>query len=154
MTRPRTNTLVELPTYVLLSLGLIFVWSSVAQPQVQPGERAERARRMSHEAEERGLAEPFKGVTRDGNVTPGLFSVRSTGVSTEPVREAAVAFLSSLTPDQRAKTMFPVDDVEWRKWMNQSFYIRHGMGFGEPRSVQKDCSSLRTSCDSTIRWAS
>jgi hypothetical protein len=95
---------------------------------------------MSHEAEERGLAEPFKGVTRDGNVTPGLFSVRSTGVSTEPVREAAVAFLSSLTPDQRAKTMFPVDDVEWRKWMNQSFYIRQGMGFGEMTDRQRQAA--------------
>ena len=37
---------------------------------------------------------------------PGLFAIRSTGVSTEPVRHAAEAFLAALTPEQRAKTMF------------------------------------------------
>ena len=41
------------------------------------------------------LAEPFKGVTANGTITPGLFPIRSTGVSTAPVRTAAVAFLAS-----------------------------------------------------------
>jgi hypothetical protein len=58
---------------------------------------------MSKAAEERGLAEPFKGVTTDGKVVGGLFPVRSTGVSTEPVRKAAEAFLAALTPEQGAR---------------------------------------------------
>ena len=33
------------------------------------------------------LDEPFKGVTTNGTVMPGLFPIRSTGVSTAPVRE-------------------------------------------------------------------
>ena len=33
------------------------------------------------------LDEPFKGVTSNGTVTPGLFPIRSTGVSTAPVRK-------------------------------------------------------------------
>src|SRR5215207_8840362 len=49
-------------------------------------------------------------------------SIRSTGVSTESVRMAASAFIAALTEEQRAKTLFPVDDLEWRKWMNQHFY--------------------------------
>ena len=34
-------------------------------------------------------AEPFKGITNDGNVIPGLYSVHKTGVSTQSIREAA-----------------------------------------------------------------
>ena len=32
---------------------------------------------------------------------------------------------------QRDKTLFAVDDDEWRKWMNQSFYVRQGVSFLE-----------------------
>src|SRR5215212_3161717 len=90
--------------------------------------QAANFRRMSLEAETRGLAEPFKGVTTNGTPQTGLYSLRSTGVSTEPVRKAAVAFLAKLSEDQRKRTTFPIDDLEWRKWMNQDFYIRQGVG--------------------------
>ena len=104
---------------LLISLATYGFKSPSQQPQ---GDRAERFQRMSKDAENRGLAEPFKGITTDGNVIPGLFPIRSTGVSTEPVRKAAGAFLASLTAEQRARTKFQVDDPEWRKWMNQHFY--------------------------------
>jgi len=100
----------------------------------------ERFRRMSREAEQRGLAEPFRGVTADGQVVPGLFAVRSTGVSTEPVRLAAAAFLAALTAEQRARTAFSVDDDEWRKWMNQHFYVRQGTAFKDMTDAQKDAA--------------
>jgi hypothetical protein len=103
-------------------------------------DRAERFKRMSKDSEDRGLAEPFKGVTTDGNLVPGLYSIRSTGVSTEPVRKAAAAFLASLTSDQRARTKFPVDDPEWRKWMNQHFYVRQGVGFKEMTEPQREAA--------------
>jgi len=79
-------------------------------------------------------------VTTDGTVQPDLFAIASTGVSTEPVRAAAAAFLATLTPYQRAKTLFPVDDVEWRKWMNQDFYKRQGVGFLEMSEPQRDAA--------------
>jgi Protein of unknown function (DUF3500) len=107
------------------------------QPQ---GDRAERFQRMSKDAENRGLGEPFKGVTTDGNVIPGLFSIRSTGVSTEPVRKAASAFLTSLTEEHRARTTFSVDDPEWRKWMNQHFYVRQGVSFMEMTERQREAA--------------
>src|SRR5687767_5202339 len=78
---------------------------------------SERHLTMSREAEKRGLAEPFEGITTDGKVVTGLFPIRSTGVSTKPVRKATEAFLRSLTAEQREKTRFAVDDPEWRKWM-------------------------------------
>ena len=104
------------------------------------GNFIERFRNMSRQAEEKGLAEPFKGLTATGEVEPNLFPVRSTGVSTEPVRKAADAFLAALSPDQRARTTFKIDDSEWRKWMNQHFYIRQGVSFHEMSQVQRDAA--------------
>jgi len=111
-----------------------------SRSQQQPGNLRERFQQMSKSAEDRGLAEAFKGVTTDGNVIPGLFPVRSSGVSTEPVRKAADAFLAALTAEQRAKTMFPVDDPEWRKWMNQHFYVRQGVSFKEMTEQQREAA--------------
>jgi hypothetical protein len=108
--------------------------------QQPAGDRSERFQRMSKESEDRGLAEPFKGVTTDGKVVPGLFPVRSTGVSTAPVRQAADAFLAALTEPQRARTTFPVNDPEWRKWMNQHFYIRQGTSFKEMNETQREAA--------------
>ncbi|MEN9635122.1 MAG: hypothetical protein RL077_3526 [Verrucomicrobiota bacterium] len=83
------------------------------------------------------LAEPFRGITTDGKVQPGLFHIRSTGVTTAPVRKAADAFLAALTPEQRARTTFPVDDIEWRKWMNVHRYNRQGVSFLEMTEAQR-----------------
>ena len=83
------------------------------------------------------LAEPFKGVTTDGTVRPGLFPIRSTGVSTKPVREAAQKFLAALTAEQRGKTTYAVDDSEWRKWNNVHRYARQGVSFKEMSDDQK-----------------
>ena len=84
------------------------------------------------------LTDPFKGVTATGTVQPGLFTVRSTGVSTAPVRTAAAAFLAALTPEQKGKTTFPVDDLEWRKWNNVHRYERQGVSFKEMSEAQRD----------------
>ncbi len=127
-----------------IPLGLMLcscvIGSIPAYSQTVGGERAESFRRRSMDAEASGLAEPFRGVTRDGKVVPDLFPIRSTGVSTEPVRAAASAFLSSLSPEQRAKTAFAVDDPEWRKWMNPHFYVRQGVSFGEMTAAQREAA--------------
>jgi hypothetical protein len=100
-------------------LAVMLIATVPASVWAQANDRAERAQRMSQQAEARGLAEPFKGVTTNGTIIPSLFAIHSAGVPTEPVRAAAAAFLASLAAEQRAKTSFPVDDLEWRKWMNQ-----------------------------------
>jgi len=107
-----------------------------AFPQ-QAADMAARFRRMSEDYERKGLAEPYKGITTDGNIAPGLFPIHSTGVSAEAVRSAAETFLSSLTTEQRARTMFAVDDPEWRKWMNQHFYVRQGVSLREMNDTQR-----------------
>ena len=120
-----------------LIMGLL---TSLSFGQGRDGDRQDRFRQMSQRAERNGLAEPFKGVTTDGTVVPGLFTLKSTGVSTEPVRVAANGFLAALTPEQRKKTQFSVDDPEWRKWMNQHFYIRQGVGFNEMTDAQREAA--------------
>jgi hypothetical protein len=128
------------PRLVLLaSLGVAFGFVVLrGAPQQPPGSTTDRFRQMSASSEKQGLAEPFKGITAKGEVEPGLFSIRATGVSTEPVRNAAAAFLAALTPAQREKTAYPVEDPEWRKWMNQHFYIRQGVSFEELNESQRD----------------
>jgi len=91
----------------------------------------------SMEMEKAVDATPFIGVTTNGAPEKGLYEIRSTGVSTAPVKKAADVFLKSLSDKQRAKTMHTVDDSEWRKWMNQHFYIRKGVGFDEMDETQR-----------------
>jgi hypothetical protein len=98
---------------------------------------AERFRQMSADYERKGLAEPFKGITTNGGIEPGFFEIHPTGVSTAGVRTAAENFLASLTPQQRQRTLFAVDDVQWRKWMNQHFYVRQGVSLQEMTEPQR-----------------
>jgi len=86
-------------------------------------------------------AEPFKGITTNGQVIPGLFGIQKTGVSTQTMREAAEAFLDSLSAEQRAKTLFPIDTDEWRKWSNiHPTLMRHGTPLFEMNDHQRDCA--------------
>lgn len=127
-------------TFFVVGLSAFFIGPLAAQPAA-PGEtQFERFKRRSVEAEALGLAEPFKGITTNGTPEAGLFALKSTGVSTEPVRLAAVKFLAALAPAQRAKSTFPVDDPEWRKWMNQHFYVRQGVSFQEMSEAQRDAA--------------
>lgn len=90
---------------------------------------------------ETGLAaasEPYKGITADGQILPGLFSIEKTGVTTKPISEAAEAFLESLSAGDRAATVFPVDTIEWRKWSNiHRTLMRHGSCLGELQAVPR-----------------
>ena len=122
---------------VTILIGFVLVGKAVQQSRV---DLQERFRRMSDEYEAEGLAEKYTGVTTHGAPAEGLFGIHSTGVSTEPIQRAAKDFLGSLTSEQVAKTVFPVDDPEWRKWMNQHFYIRQGMGFDEMQEVQRNAA--------------
>jgi hypothetical protein len=109
----------EIARVALWASALPLLGAVAAQPQRDP------------------LAEPFKGVTTNGEVVAGLFPIRATGVSTGPVREAALSFIAALTPEQRASTTFPVDDTEWRRWNNVHRATRAGVSFKEMSEDQR-----------------
>ncbi len=124
----------------LISAAVLVPWA-VGQKETQtPSEMVERFRRMSEEYEQEGLAAPYHGITTNYDVIPGLFEIRPSGVSTEPVRNAAEKLIATLTSVQLARAMFPVDDIQWRKWMNQHFYARQGISLAEMTDAQRDAA--------------
>jgi hypothetical protein len=127
----------------LISAAVLSRWAIGRQDsatQDAAADMAERFRQMSEDYERQGLAEPFKGITTDGKVVPSLFQIAPSGVSTEPVRNATLRFIATLSNVQLARTLYPVDDIEWRKWMNQHFYLRQGISLGEMTAAQRDAA--------------
>jgi Protein of unknown function (DUF3500) len=84
------------------------------------------------------LAQPFVGITSDGTPRSGLYEIDETGVSTQPVIDAARNFLTSLTEDQRKQILFPVDDAEWRNWANIHRFQRQGVSLEEMNEEQRE----------------
>jgi hypothetical protein len=126
------------PPVLALFITLAAFTAGVALAQQPKGKGAPAsAAERSRQAEAAGLAEPFRGIATKAGMEGGLFPMRASGVTTEPVRQAAAAFLGALTPEQRAKTLFLVGDDEWRKWMNQHFYVRQGVSFEEMSEAQR-----------------
>jgi Protein of unknown function (DUF3500) len=101
------------------------------------GEHAARWMPMANDA----FAAPYKGLTTDGNLVPGLFPIQSSSVSTKPILDAAKAFLATLDAAQREKVSFPIDSIEWRKWFNISPYVfRHGLMLEDLSQPQLDAA--------------
>jgi hypothetical protein len=86
------------------------------------------------------LAEPFVGLTAGEPAGESLFEIESTGVSTAAVRRAAEAFLVALTDEQRERTVFPVDDSEWRNWANVHRFPRQGVSMDELTEAQRNAA--------------
>ena len=123
-----------------IAVAAIFFVQTVDAQQRPPRGRFDDQR-------EAALAQPFKGVFFLDVPPANLFPIKKTGVNTEPVRQAAKAFLSSLNAKDRKKTVFPVDDLEWRKWDNRHRYARQGVGFDKMTKGQRELAFnlLRTS---------
>ena len=123
-----------------IAVAAIFFVQTVDAQQRPPRGRFDNQR-------EAALDQPFKGVFFLDVPPANLFPIKKTGVNTEPVRQAAKAFLSSLNAKDRKKTVFPVDDLEWRKWDNRHRYARQGVGFDKMTKGQRELAFnlLRTS---------
>ena len=70
-------------------------------------------------------AAPFAGLTTDGHVQPGLFSLQAEDAPTPAMIAAVTDLLQRLTPAQRGATRFPVDSQLWRHWQNTELYVEH-----------------------------
>jgi hypothetical protein len=96
-------------------------------PAIRPFELPSRLKPMLDRAHA-GLAEPFRGITGDGEFAPGLFALEKTGVSLASVLEAARSFLATLTAEQRKAGCFAIGDEAWREWSNiHPWLMRHGV---------------------------
>ncbi|AOS43189.1 hypothetical protein Verru16b_00232 [Lacunisphaera limnophila] len=87
------------------------------------------AKTVFAEREARAVAEPFQGITANGEIPPGLFTLKPTGVTTAPLVAAAQAFIATLTPEQKLHTVFGADSPEWRRWCNvdNGIFVRQGV---------------------------
>lgn len=90
--------------------------------------------------EGRMLAEPFVGITAAGEIEPGLFRIEDTGVTTAPIVDAADRFIATLDEAQRRRTLFAVDDLEWRRWANIHISTRQGVGLLDMNEEQTDAA--------------
>ena len=126
-------------TRYLLTITLALLTAGAALAQ-RSGDRSDRMRERSRQIDARLADDPYVGIHGNSGIQRGLYRIESTGVSTEPVRLAAERFLTALSAEQLARTTFAVDDDEWRKWMNQHFYVRQGVGFDEMDEVQREAA--------------
>jgi len=85
------------------------------------------------------LQEPFKGISANGDIARGLFPLRKTGASTQPLIDAAKAFLGALDDAQRAAVRFEAGSEIWRTWSNiHRNLMRHGLCMAELTDRQRE----------------
>lgn len=125
------NDLMKTKLIFTVAVVVIFFVQTVDAQQRPPRGRFDNQREVA-------LAQPFKGLFFLDVPPANLFPIKKTGVSTEPIRQAAKAFLSSLNAEDREKTIFPVGDIEWRKWDNRHRYARQGVGFDKMTKGQRE----------------
>lgn len=89
--------------------------------------------------EAEALSQEFRGIETEAGKVLDLFPIKSTGVSTEPIRVAASNFILTLTEEQKNRTLYEINDEEWRKWCNvdNGIYVRQGVSLEEMTTEQK-----------------
>jgi hypothetical protein len=106
----------------------------------RPPQYSEFLQRMLARARE-SLSEEFRGITADGIVRPGLFPVRKTGVSLQPILRAARDFLAMLDAQAQRQVSFDMESDTWRSWSNvHPFLMRHGLGLYELAPAQREAA--------------
>lgn len=84
---------------------------------------------------EKLFAEPFKGMTTDGNVIPDLYELRSEDTPVQDMMRAVEALLAQLSPEQKKAMWFPVNSPQWRHWQNTELYVEdYGLRLDEVSS--------------------
>ncbi len=97
-------------------------------------------------------AEPFVGITTDGQKIPGLFHLADEGAPTEQMVAAARGLLAVATPEEAAQICHPVDSERWRYWSNPELYVnRFGLRLDEIRPALREAilGVLRASMSAT-----
>ncbi len=82
---------------------------------------------------------PFTGITTDGVVMLGLFSLQPSDAPTAAMVAAVSALLGSVSLEQRAAMSLPIESDLWRRWQNTEIYVEnYGLRLDEvPDSVRE-----------------
>ena len=72
---------------------------------------------------EKLYAEPYRGLTIDGSLIGGLFSLGPNGAPGEAMVAATAKLLRMVSPEERKHLCHPVDAREWRRWNNTEMYM-------------------------------
>lgn len=81
----------------------------------------------------------FTGITNDGQVVPGLFSLAPNGAPTAAMIQALRALQNQLSPAQLAAMSFPVESPQWRRWQNTELYVEnYGLRLDEVAQELRD----------------
>src|SRR5680860_1019377 len=123
------------PLPVIVLFLMVCMQTHGAKAQLDMGAFKKRLAQV----EEENLNTPYVGIVTSEGVQKGLFPIKSTGVSTEPIKNAAESFLKSLGKEQLSKTQFEVQDKEWQKWANvdNGLYKRQGVSNKEMSKEQR-----------------
>jgi hypothetical protein len=109
-------------------------------PAVRPFELPPRMQPMLDRART-GLAEPFRGITTDDAIVPGLFAIQKSGISRAPLLATARSFLAVLTTEQRSAACFAVGDEAWREWSNiHPWLMRHSICLADLDGDQREAA--------------
>lgn len=83
------------------------------------------------------MEERFIGITTDGRPEKQLFERFKTGADMGPVLAATRALLDELDTDQRRRTLFAADDIQWQRWINIHRFPRQGIALQDMSEEQK-----------------
>ncbi|MBM87584.1 MAG: hypothetical protein CMQ41_04345 [Gammaproteobacteria bacterium] len=126
---------------ILVFAVIVFGGTAVLSQSQYPANLLEQKGNFSLGAA-RALGQPFRGVATTDGIIEGLYPIKSTGVSTLPIRQAAETFLESLSTADLSRTHYAIGDPEWRDWSNVDVGIfpRRGMSLEDMDDNQKEAA--------------
>ena len=79
--------------------------------------------------------EPFRGVTSDGKIIPGLYSLADEGAPVAEMVDAATKLIAVMDEDESMKARQDIDSFTWRNWGNGEVYFdRFGLRLDQTRA--------------------
>ena len=126
---------------ILVFAVIVFGGTAVLSQSQYPANLLEQKGNFSLGAA-RALGQPFRGVATTDGIIEGLYPIKSSGVSTLPIRQAAETFLESLSTADLSRTHYAIGDPEWRDWSNVDVGIfpRRGMSLEDMDDNQKEAA--------------
>jgi hypothetical protein len=118
-------------------LVFVIIITQIHKTYAQPplGALTERFAKLDSE----NVNKPYAGIANSKGIEKGLFPIKSTGVTTKPIKLAGEQFLKSLTKAQLAKTQYDINSKEWQEWANvdNGIYKRKGVSIKEMSQEQR-----------------